>query len=67
MIRFRLISIQDSIAFKERKSMTGDHLLVIDQGTTSTGAVVYDARVCAVGQSQAEFPLNFPQYGLGRA
>ena len=33
--------------------MTRDHLLVIDQGTTSTRAVVYDSRLQPVGQSQA--------------
>src|SRR5262245_39701696 len=43
--------------------MTRDHLLVIDQGTTSTRAVVYDARLRAVGQGQAEIPLSFPQSG----
>ena len=32
--------------------MTRDHLLVIDQGTTSTRAVVYDDRLKPVGQGQ---------------
>jgi glycerol kinase len=43
--------------------MTRDHLLVIDQGTTSTRAVVYDARLQAVGQGQAEVPPTYPQSG----
>jgi glycerol kinase len=43
--------------------MTRDHLLVIDQGTTSTRAVVYDARLRAVGQGQAEVLPSYPQSG----
>ena len=34
--------------------MSRDHLLAIDQGTTSTRVVVYDARLRPVGQGQAE-------------
>ena len=37
--------------------MARDHLLVIDQGTTSTRAVVYDSRLRPVGQSQLRFFL----------
>jgi glycerol kinase len=43
--------------------MTRDHLLVIDQGTTSTRAVVYDARLHVVGQGQAEVLPNYPRSG----
>ena len=43
--------------------MTRDHLLVIDQGTTSTRAVVYDARLQVVGQGQAEVLPTYPQSG----
>ncbi len=40
-----------------------DHLLVIDQGTTSTRAVVYDAQLNPVGQSQLEVLPTYPQSG----
>jgi glycerol kinase len=43
--------------------MTRDHLLVIDQGTTSTRAVVYDARLQVVGQGQAEVLPSYPHSG----
>src|SRR5271163_1171355 len=43
--------------------MTRDHLLVIDQGTTSTRAVVYDDQLQPKGQSQAELPPRYPQSG----
>jgi glycerol kinase len=43
--------------------MARDHLLVIDQGTTSTRVVVYDARLRAVGQGQAEVPPTYPKPG----
>ncbi len=40
-----------------------DHLLAIDQGTTSTRVVVYDARLRPVGQGQVEVPPTYPQPG----
>lgn len=43
--------------------MARDHLLAIDQGTTSTRAVVYDARLQPVGQGQVEVPPTYPQPG----
>ena len=43
--------------------MARDHLLAIDQGTTSTRAVVYDRRLRPVGQGQAEVPPTYPQSG----
>jgi glycerol kinase len=43
--------------------MTRDHILVIDQGTTSTRAVVYDARLKVIGQSQLEVLPVYPQSG----
>ena len=43
--------------------MTRDHLLVIDQGTTSTRAVVYDSRLRPVGQSQLEVLPTYPRSG----
>jgi glycerol kinase len=39
------------------------HVLAIDQGTTSTRAVVYDAHGRAVGSSQQELTQHFPQPG----
>ena len=43
--------------------MARDHLLAIDQGTTSTRAVVYDDRLQPVGQAQAEVLPTYPQSG----
>ncbi|MDG3003103.1 glycerol kinase GlpK [Paludisphaera mucosa] len=43
--------------------MARDHLLVIDQGTTSTRVIVYDLRLKPVGQGQHEIPLTYPRSG----
>jgi glycerol kinase len=43
--------------------MARDHLLAIDQGTTSTRTVVYDARLQPVGQGQVEVPPTYPKPG----
>ncbi|HMB03910.1 MAG TPA: glycerol kinase GlpK [Isosphaeraceae bacterium] len=43
--------------------MARDHLLAIDQGTTSTRAVVYDRRLRPVGQGQAEVTPTYPKSG----
>jgi glycerol kinase len=43
--------------------MARDHLLAIDQGTTSSRAVVYDARLHPVGQAQAEVLPTYPRPG----
>jgi glycerol kinase len=43
--------------------MSRDHLLVIDQGTTSTRAVLYDNRLQPQGQSQIEVLPTYPQSG----
>ena len=43
--------------------MPRDHLLAIDQGTTSTRVVVYDARLQPVGQGQVEVPPTYPESG----
>jgi len=43
--------------------MARDHLLAIDQGTTSTRAVIYDARLRRVAQAQAEVPPTYPREG----
>ncbi|MBY0523130.1 MAG: glycerol kinase GlpK [Gemmataceae bacterium] len=43
--------------------MMASHILSIDQGTTSTRAVVYDSRGQSVGSAALEFPQHFPQPG----
>ena len=43
--------------------MTGEFLLAIDQGTTSTRAVVYDRLLRPVGQGQVEVPPSYPKSG----
>src|SRR4051812_1158756 len=43
--------------------MARDHLLAIDQGTTSTRALVYDARLRPIGQAQAEVSPSYPKPG----
>ena len=44
-----------------------DYLLAIDQGTTSTRAIVFDAALKPVASAQQEFPQIYPAPGLGRA
>jgi glycerol kinase len=39
------------------------YVLALDQGTTSSRAIVYDATGVARGSSQREFPQHFPQPG----
>ncbi len=39
------------------------HVLVIDQGTTSTRAIVFDQHLRPVAQAQEEFPQIYPQPG----
>jgi glycerol kinase len=39
------------------------HILVIDQGTTSTRAIVFDAAVAAVATAQQEFTQFYPRPG----
>jgi glycerol kinase len=39
------------------------HILVVDQGATSTRAIVFDARVRAVATAQREFPQIYPHPG----
>ncbi len=39
------------------------HILAIDQGTTSTRAIVFDAALNAVASAQEEFPQAFPRSG----
>ncbi len=42
--------------------MTG-HILAIDQGTTSSRAIVFDGEMKIAGVGQKEFPQHFPQSG----
>ncbi len=39
------------------------HVLAIDQGTTSSRAIVFDATMRIVAKAQQEFPQHFPQSG----
>jgi glycerol kinase len=39
------------------------HVLVIDQGTTSTRAIIFDVQMAAVASAQEEFPQIFPAPG----
>src|SRR5262249_22141387 len=41
-----------------------DYLLAIDQGTTSTRAILFDAALTPVGTAQREFPQIYPAPGL---
>lgn len=43
--------------------MARDHVLVIDQGTTSTRSVVYDQSARPVAQAQVEVPPTYPKPG----
>ena len=43
--------------------MTAHHILVIDQGTTSTRSIVFDAALQPVASAQEEFPQIFPHPG----
>jgi glycerol kinase len=44
-------------------SQAASHVLVIDQGTTSTRAIIFDAQMAAVASAQEEFPQIFPSPG----
>ncbi len=43
--------------------MARDHLLVIDQGTTSTRVIIYDLKLKTKGIGQEEVPLSYPRPG----
>ncbi len=43
--------------------MSGQYILSIDQGTTSSRALVFDARLQRIGAAQMEFPQHFPASG----
>src|SRR5581483_1453125 len=57
--------VHDAGARPERGGITmGAHLIAIDQGTTSSRAIVFDERLTAVAQAQQEFRQIFPAPGL---
>ena len=43
--------------------MTGTHILAIDQGTTSTRAIVFDRAFAPLASSQVELTQHYPQPG----
>ena len=43
--------------------MSQSHVLALDQGTTSSRAIVFDRSGRAVGTAQREFPQLFPSPG----
>lgn len=43
--------------------MTASYILAIDQGTTSTRAIVFDAKLIPKGSGQKEFEQHFPKSG----
>ena len=43
--------------------MAADHILAIDQGTTSTRAILFDSAARPVAVAQREFPQHYPQLG----
>ena len=43
--------------------MSNGYILAIDQGTTSSRAIVFDAQMRIAGMGQQEFPQHFPQDG----
>src|SRR5204862_5993158 len=44
-------------------TVTASHLLAIDQGTTSTRAIVFDAQGKPAGSAAEEFPQHYPRPG----
>jgi glycerol kinase len=43
------------------------HILALDQGTTSSRALVFDTAGRVVAMAQRELPQHYPQPGQGRA
>ena len=43
--------------------MAASHILALDQGTTSSRAIVFDANAEIRGVAQREFPQQFPRPG----
>ena len=40
-----------------------DYILAIDQGTTSSRAIIFDAALTPIASAQEEFPQHFPASG----
>ncbi|HEV8408579.1 MAG TPA: glycerol kinase GlpK [Sphingomicrobium sp.] len=45
------------------RSVRADHILAIDQGTTSTRAILFDADAKAIRIAQRELPQHYPERG----
>jgi glycerol kinase len=45
------------------RRLMADHILAIDQGTTSSRAIVFDRELSVVAMAQREFPQHFPKPG----
>ena len=43
--------------------MTGSYLLALDQGTTSSRAILFDSEQNIVGSAQKEFTQHYPHEG----
>src|SRR5580704_14499300 len=54
---------QDGRGVRGRGGVVPGHLIALDQGTTSTRAIVFDARLAPVASAQQEFPQIFPAPG----
>ena len=52
---------------QENQQAMARHILVIDQGTTSTRTIVFDAAVAPVATAQQELTQLYPKARLGRA
>ena len=48
---------------REGKGMAGDYVLAIDQGTTSSRAIVFNHDSATVGEAQEEFTQHYPRPG----
>jgi glycerol kinase len=52
-----------NVRTKGERRVTGTHILAIDQGTTSTRSIVFDAHARRVAVAQAEFAQHYPAPG----
>ena len=59
--------LRDLFARRAAGTKLPDYLLAIDQGTTSTRAIVFDAALAPVAIAQQEFAADFSGARLGRA
>jgi glycerol kinase len=49
--------------YREKRGATMKYILAIDQGTTSSRAIIYDKQGKIIAQAQEEFPQYFPKAG----